>query len=418
MEITPSPRLNLLTGDNGLGKSFLLDTAWWVLTGHWPRDVNSGMTTGFPARPVDPGKTATISSRIRGKTKSYERKATYSRSGEAWVKKRARPGMPGLVVYAHANGSFSVWDPARNYWRDQENGEEERLSAYVFSEAEVWDGLWQESNGRSVPVCNGLLLHWAHWIDANNDNARAMATALSALSPNKESEVIRPGPLLRLTIRDGRDIPSIETSYAGVVPILHASAGIRRVCALAYILTWAWSEHRIAAERRGDEIASQIIMLFDEVESHLHPRWQRTILGALRDLGDTLFGGVDIQLLASTHSPLVMASAEPWFDPDKDAWFDLDLEGNPPEAKLRPRPYTLHGTVGSWLTSKAFDLATDRSSVQAENAILRARKILRESNPSLDDVMDTHRELRAALPDVDAFWVRWNAFVESRGGTP
>ena len=26
------PRLNLITGDNGLGKSFLLDVAWWALT--------------------------------------------------------------------------------------------------------------------------------------------------------------------------------------------------------------------------------------------------------------------------------------------------------------------------------------------------------------------------------------------------
>src|SRR5436305_3593729 len=30
-----APRLNLLTGDNGLGKSFVLDIAWWALTGTW-----------------------------------------------------------------------------------------------------------------------------------------------------------------------------------------------------------------------------------------------------------------------------------------------------------------------------------------------------------------------------------------------
>jgi predicted ATP-binding protein involved in virulence len=28
-------KLNIFTGDNGLGKSFLLDVAWWVLTGNW-----------------------------------------------------------------------------------------------------------------------------------------------------------------------------------------------------------------------------------------------------------------------------------------------------------------------------------------------------------------------------------------------
>jgi len=28
-------RLNLFTGDNGLGKTFLLDIVWWALTGTW-----------------------------------------------------------------------------------------------------------------------------------------------------------------------------------------------------------------------------------------------------------------------------------------------------------------------------------------------------------------------------------------------
>jgi recombinational DNA repair ATPase RecF len=28
-------RLNILTGDNGLGKTFLLDVVWWALTGTW-----------------------------------------------------------------------------------------------------------------------------------------------------------------------------------------------------------------------------------------------------------------------------------------------------------------------------------------------------------------------------------------------
>jgi recombinational DNA repair ATPase RecF len=28
-------RLNIFTGDNGLGKSFLLDVVWWILTGNW-----------------------------------------------------------------------------------------------------------------------------------------------------------------------------------------------------------------------------------------------------------------------------------------------------------------------------------------------------------------------------------------------
>jgi recombinational DNA repair ATPase RecF len=31
-EATLRPRMNVVTGDSGLGKSFLLELAWWVLT--------------------------------------------------------------------------------------------------------------------------------------------------------------------------------------------------------------------------------------------------------------------------------------------------------------------------------------------------------------------------------------------------
>ena len=37
-------RLNLFTGDNGLGKSFLLDIIWYALTRKWPADVNKNLT--------------------------------------------------------------------------------------------------------------------------------------------------------------------------------------------------------------------------------------------------------------------------------------------------------------------------------------------------------------------------------------
>ena len=35
MSIEPNNRLNIITGDNGLGKSFLMECAWWALTGVW-----------------------------------------------------------------------------------------------------------------------------------------------------------------------------------------------------------------------------------------------------------------------------------------------------------------------------------------------------------------------------------------------
>ena len=427
MELSFRRSVNLLTGDNGLGKTFLMDAAWWVLTGHWPHDVNSQLTVGFPARPGDMESSAKIECGVRGSARQATVSASWSRVQERWL--RSSAGEESLVVYAHTDGSMSVWDPLRNYLGGLENsipqGIEKRnlrgvdqWPAYVFSESEVWDGLWEELQGRRVPACNGLLFDWSSWIkDRDQSNADAMQAALEALSP-LGGDTLSVGPVQRLSILDSRDIPTIRTAYAGTVPILHASAGVRRVCSLAYVLTWAWKEHRLAASHFGQDPTDSVVMLFDEVESHLHPRWQRTILRSLRSLGSTLLDNASLQLVVTTHSPLVMASAEAWFDPEQDAWFDLDLEGDPPRAVLRERHYLPHGGAGAWLTSEAFDLATDRGSVEAETAIVRARALLRDPEPRLAEVMAAHEALRAALPDVDAFWVRWNAFVERAGGTP
>ena len=416
MALDFAPGVNLLTGDNGLGKSFLLDLAWWALTRRWPREVNRRMTSGFPARPHDATLPSKIEFRIKGQGGTVEYTAQFVRAEQAWRGPRGRPAMPGLILYAHADGSFSVWDPARNYWNVQAGPDvQDRRPAYVFTDEEVWDGLRDTVDGRQVPVCNGLLYDWSSWIRANDVNAQTMATTLQTLSPDGEAR-IEPAEPVRLSVNDARDVPSIQTALTGTVPILLASSGVRRIVALAYMLTWAWSEHRAAAALRGDEPSARVVMLFDEVESHLHPKWQRSVLSALRTVGSAL-SIEELQLVVATHSPLVLASAEPWFDSQSDAWFDLDVAGDPPHPHLVRRTFAPRGTAGAWLTSEAFDLETDRS-IEAEQAMRAAQELQRQADPSLEDVMRAHSALRATFPDVDRFWVRWNAFVEERGGTP
>src|SRR5688572_14966056 len=85
-------RLNIITGDNGLGKSFLLDVCFWTLTGTWP-----GNRTALPDRKY---KSPKISYDIKSKTTSVTRQSPYDFKTQAWVRPRGRPPMPGLVIYA------------------------------------------------------------------------------------------------------------------------------------------------------------------------------------------------------------------------------------------------------------------------------------------------------------------------------
>lgn len=414
MRLELAPRLNLITGDNGLGKSFLLDVAWWALTRRWPQDLNANLTSGYAARPTDPAQKATIGFEVESKTGRVSYESPYVVDEQVWKGKAGRPWNPGLVIYALADGGFAVWDPARNYWKKQGNIDtQERLPAYVFSAKEVWDGLRVGVDGKPTQVSNGLVADWASWIREGRDDARRMATVLALLTPTLGGEGLKPGnSFARLSVNDARDIPTVRMGYAQEVPILYASLGVRRITALAYMLSWAWREHLIASKQLAQEPSLRIVVLFDEIEAHLHPRWQRAVVPALLEVVQTLTddAGASVQLIAATHSPLVLASVEPLFDPERDAWFDLDLVNQ--RVELRKRPFVRLGEVGNWLTSEAFDLAEPRS-LEGERAVRAALAVLNSRSPTPAAVEAADGLLRhAGLPDIDPFWVRWDYFIE------
>ena len=425
MEMELAPRLNLLTGDNGLGKSFLLDCAWWALTQHWPQELNDNLTSGYRAMPRDRTKPARIGFRVQSKTKPVTYASTYSAKDEHWVGKRGRPVNPGLVIYAHADGGFAVWDPARNYWKKHPGKQVERVvPAYVFTAHEVWWGrkittssVTQTGFGgfREKQLSRGLVEDWALWIREKNALAGAMQGLLELLAAPDEKIVVAPKPQ-KLDLDDTRLIPALRTAYSSAVPIVHASAGMRRIMALAYMLLWSYDEHVNAAESLGEKPTLQVTMIFDEIEAHLHPRWQRSILRSVLDVALHLHPKATVQLIAATHSPLVLASAEPFFDARRDGWFDLDLNKESRIVELRNRPFVAHGDVSNWLASEAFDLKEARS-LEAERAIEKARALLRQPKQTLKAANAITLELAAAgMPDIDPFWVRWGSFVERLGG--
>ena len=58
-----------------------------------------------------------------------------------------------------------------------------------------------------------------------------------------------------------------------------------------------------------------MVILIDEVEAHLHPKWQRVIVPALLDVRQDLDPELRAQLLIATHSPLVTVSVSPTSTP-------------------------------------------------------------------------------------------------------
>jgi hypothetical protein len=415
MELALAPRLNLITGDNGLGKSFLLDAAWYCLTRRWPQELNPGLSSGAMALPRLRAEAAELAFRVDGdqqQQKDYS--CGFNLEEETWIGKAGRPVNPGLVLYAMADGAFAVWDPARNAWKHKGAMDTpEKTKAYVFSNREVWKGL-ANPNTELGWLCNGLVRDWAGWQRENGEAFAQLKRVLVVLSSDPEAP-LRPGPLVRLRRDDALDYPTLQSRSGPPVPVVHASAGVRRILALAYLLVWAWQEHLRASELLVRPPARQMIVLVDEVEAHLHPTWQRRVVKALMQVVRGLNQETAVQLLLVTHSPLVMASVEPLFDPVQDRWWDLDWNEDAQQVVLTQRPFDRLGDANSWLRSEAFD-QSDTGSLEREEALRQARRLIQQG-PSADskEVDLVQQRLRQVLGGTDVFWTRWRLAEQQAG---
>ena len=407
MDFAPGKRLNIITGDNGLGKSFLLDLAWWAVTRSW-----SGIPVQPPTNSSEPAK---IDVQFAAKTKMANFNIAYDRADQTWRFPKGQPGQPGLVVYARVDGDFAVWDSNRRFG-DREEMESGVPKGLVFAREQVWNGLPLAGK----PICNGLLADWTSWQQTESWEASALANALERLSPS-EDRPIRPGIPTRVDILDSRSIPTLHMPYGQDVPVTHASAGMKRVLGLAYLLVWAWREHLEVSRIAGRKTAERMLVIIDEVEAHLHPKWQRVILSSIVDaltqltrqksLGQNGSDPPKIQYVVATHSPLVLASLEPIFDASLDAMFELQLDESTEQSvvKLSQADFRRRGDAAKWLESEAFGMASSRS-VPAEQMINEASELLKRTlHPSPTQIIAMEERLSTVLPDIDPFWIRWRA---------
>ena len=405
LDLEPADRVNLITGDNGLGKTFILECAWWALTGSW---------AGIPAYPRENAKksepriTFQVSSALRKPEKNTSR---YDWKSQDWPSSEERLTVPGLVIYARIDGAFTIWDPLRNHSAASRT---DGLDCFRFTREDIWEGVKEKVGVKTIQRFNGLIYDWILWQSNPNDSPfGTLKRVLRRLSPPGQEQgdlgPLEPGKPTRIPGGETRSIPTIKHTY-GEEPLVYASAAVRRIVALAYLIVWAWEEHKAQSKISREPPQRRMVILIDEIEAHLHPQWQRAILPALLAVQKDLEADLQVQLLITTHSPLVLASIESYFDKDRDRLFHFGLEDKR-KVTLTKVPWSKQGDAVGWLTSEAFGLQQARSR-EAERAIDAANALMRnDAMEQYPDDLQTkeqiHRELQRLLPGHDPFWPRW-----------
>jgi hypothetical protein len=125
-------------------------------------------------------------------------------------------------------------------------------------------------------------------------------------------------------------------------------------------------------ESSDDPTKHHAIVLMDEVDAHMHPKWQKSIVAHLKEIFPRL------QMIVSTHSPLIVAGMKP----TEVARFDRNKAGA--VVHVRIEQDMLLGRADQVLTTPAFGLPTARDQ-QSLKYLAQYRKLLAKPDHTDED---------------------------------
>jgi hypothetical protein len=195
---------------------------------------------------------------------------------------------------------------------------------------------------------------------------------------------LTPGIPFRFTGVDSETGEILLSSPDGKINIDMLSQGISSILAWVGVLLERMYE---VYEEDPEPYLRRALVLVDEIDAHLHPDWQSRLLPELRNLFP------EIQLIATTHSPLIVGSTEPGEV--------IHLEQEDGLRGSRQLDVAFRGMrADQILTSAAFDLGSTRDRATTE-MLKDYRKLKRKSQLSDAEQRQletlTHR-LREVLP--------------------
>ena len=308
--LEPAARTNILTGPNGTGKTALLETAWWALTG----DTQPMAQYRRP------------DARIRARLDGDGQVELEANAGDdhVWHLRAGSGEPPGQpVIMATEDGTSRLWDPLNPMLQGTNR---DNRPNWLFTPAELWHG----KDGRAEGALRDLL----RWETTGRNPREDKPESLKEAGPKaiadrapyrlraREAFLRAMGKTLGedVSFLDAERVPSQVTPapvlQAGErrIPLAHASGGIRRAISLVHLACWSWEEHMIQANLAGmtpEEALSMgpPLIIMDLPEQGLDLMLQRGLVPGIREAVQDLWEEHP-QCLIVTHSPVVLTSVQ------------------------------------------------------------------------------------------------------------
>lgn len=304
----------LLLGDNGVGKTTLLQCLAWM------RPVPAGGQNDDEPRAMEPAlaneENPVLDSLLRAGNKvSLNLKASLSinqKLGSAEAKKRRQKITTGISIQGKRQKLEDFKQERKKIPRHLHSldmpifayGADRRMGSANLEKSELLDPLASLFSGSTeLYDAEERLLQLDYLAvkreERHKDRLEQVKQILSAILPDisgKDNIKIL-GP--KSGVPDEESGVKFHTPY-GWVPLTSLSLGYQTTLAWTVDLAWRLYDR---FSKSSNPLAEPAIVLIDEIDLHLHPRWQREIITKLTE------NFPNTQFIATAHSPLIVQAA-------------------------------------------------------------------------------------------------------------
>lgn len=301
-----NPHFNVLIGNNGKGKTAVLDALAMLLN------------TYFQGGKLATGGGTIKEEDARAVFREIEGQVFREPSSDVWLQASASVGSEQIVwrrdIGDRGGKAKNLVTQGKNARDKVANQQDVDLPIFLYYGA---GRLWDKHDDIEIDQPSSRLMAYRYCLDPKSDH-KAFEKWFKRLSLSR--------------IQRGKDIPAldvvinavtscipgarnfyfdigyghlmIELDHEGLVPFDYLSDGYRNMTGIIADIAHRASRLNPHFSAEAAKL-TQGIILIDEIDLHLHPKWQRRIVS---DLKQTF---PQIQFIVSTHSPFILQSLDP-----------------------------------------------------------------------------------------------------------
>ena len=284
------PPITLITGENGTGKTIILDAIRKMILSYYENSRDICRENEFEVR---------LNLKYTNDTIELVSKSKNNNSNSLMVSKGQNQSIDLPQIFGNYNSKGNIW--ITNYWTSKTDNQPFNIGSLQFLKPEQY--LYNSLDGiqKNTEVV-ALITYFDYLKSSDNPKEKlegeflfeALKKIIKLSLIEGEFKYVERKVLMPIVTQNGSEV-SLDKLSSGNLYL------IQRMISL---LGQMYSVYTLNEIKLENMLLTPGLLMIDEAENHLHPKWQKTFLNSILSIFPNL------QIIVTTHSPFIVSSVE------------------------------------------------------------------------------------------------------------